>query len=254
MEYFVYFIIYLLIFLMGASVFSFVNVVAYRMPRGLNFVNDRSMCPECEHKLGALDLIPIFSYIFLRGRCRYCKTKISIRYFLMEVLGGALFLITFLRFGYTIESILYFIFFSILVVVFIIDKETMEIPNKLVLAIFILSILIIIIDRSMPISHRLIGFFIISVPMLLLSIIINGAFGGGDIKLMAASGLILGFKISLVSTFIAILAGGVYGAYLLIAKKAGGKSHFAFGPFLCVGMIVGVLYGTEILNWYLKAF
>ncbi len=244
------FIINLIIFLAGASVFSFVNVVAFRLPRGLNYVNDRSKCPVCDHALNAFDLMPVFGYIFLKGKCRYCKTHISIRYFLMELLGGALFLFSGFRFGLGIKCILYFAFFSILICVFLIDMETMEIPNGLVIAILILSVFHFFLIDDIPILHRIIGFFAVSVPMLILAMIVKGGFGGGDIKLMAASGLILGFKLILLSAFIAIMAGGVYAVYLLITKKAGRKSHFAFGPFLCIGMIISTFFGNEILNGY----
>ncbi|HIW22102.1 MAG TPA: prepilin peptidase [Candidatus Dorea intestinavium] len=244
-------IMYVLVFLMGASIFSFLNVVIYRVPRNMDFIKGRSHCPNCGKALSPLDMIPVFGYLLLKGKCRYCKSKISPRYAVIELLGGliAVFLVN--KFGYNFQAITMFAFFSMLTVVACVDIDTMEIPNGFVLAILIIAIFSFFAFPEITLLQRIIGFFVVSLFLLIVTLIVPGGFGGGDIKLMAACGAFLGWKLCLISFFIAILLGGGYGIALLIRKKKGKKDHFAFGPFLCVGCGLGFLYGGELLSWYL---
>ncbi|MEG1426556.1 MAG: prepilin peptidase [Oscillospiraceae bacterium] len=253
---------YLLVFFFGASIFSFVNVVVYRLPRKLNYVSGRSMCPQCGKALKPQQNIPIFSFLFLRGKCAFCKAPIPLRYLLFELLGGALSIGTFLyycnfsSFEYRslLAYLLVFALCSVLTAVFFIDKDTMEIPNGLSISIAILGILSIFLFPEVSLLDRGIGVLCVSVPFFLLTLAIDGAFGGGDMKLMAAAGLFLGWKLTLVALFISLITGGGYGAYLLLTKKKGRKDHFAFGPFLCTGIMLSWFFGTSILNWYLGFF
>lgn len=244
---------YILVFAFGACIFSFLNVVVYRVPRKLSFVNGRSFCPSCNHALGALDLIPVFSYLFLRGRCRYCKTKFGARDTYVELLGGLLagFCLWYYRWDLK-QMLLTFCFYCVLTVVALIDADTMEIPDGCHIAILIIGIVACVCSGNIGLLQRGIGALCISVPMLLLALLIPGAFGGGDIKLMFACGFFLGVKLVLISTVIAILAGGGYGILLLLTKRAKKKDLFAFGPFLCIGMAIGLPYGGQIIDWYLS--
>ena len=161
-----------------------------------------------------------------------------------------------------ISVILTIAFIILLILITISDIRTMEIPNGLVLGILGVGILDTLIQleflqwdsflRDLFLWERLVGAVCVSLPLLLITIIIPGAFGGGDIKLMAAAGLFLGFRLTLISFFIGVVLGGFYGIWLLLAKKKDRKEHFAFGPFLCVGMILSVFLGEWILNWYLS--
>lgn len=244
-------IMYVLVFLVGASIFSFLNVVIYRVPRNISFVKGRSHCPDCDKTLSALDMIPVLGYIFLGGKCRYCKKKISPRYAGIELLGGLIAMYLVYKYGYTFQAAVVFAFFSMLTVVTCVDIDTMEIPNGFVLAIVIIAVISFFAFPEITILQRVIGFFVVSVFLLVVALIVPGGFGGGDIKLMAACGAFLGWKLCLISFFIAILLGGGYGIGLLIRKKKGRKDHFAFGPFLCVGCGLGFLYGGQLLSWYL---
>lgn len=148
------------------------------------------------------------------------------------------------------------LFFMILAVTAWIDGRTMEIPNifpafVLLLAVFSAGIGWMT-GSGLPLSARILGFFAVSLPMLLLTVMIPGAFGGGDIKLAAACGAFLGWRLTIVAAFFAVLGGGCYGIWLLAAKKAGRKEHFAFGPFLCAGMAIAYCWGETILGWYLN--
>ena len=221
-------------FMLGAAVFSFMNVVAWRLPRGKDPLKGRSFCPQCGAALDAADLTPVFSWLVLRGRCRHCGAHIPVRYLLVEVLGGVLALGCTWRYGAALglpdglfgmswAALLALAVCGILLGVALIDAETQIIPDRLNLALAVLGVL---------------------------CLLIPGAFGGGDIKLMAAAGLFLGWQQTLLAMFFGILGGGFYGMYLLAAKKADKKDHFAFGPFLCVGIVLAILFGDPVLEWY----
>ena len=247
-------VLYIVVFMMGASIFSFLNVVIYRLPRGISFVKGRSHCPGCGAMLKWYDMVPVFNWFYLCGRCRNCHQPISFRYPAVELLGGIAAATLFWKYGMTAKKLIIFSFFCVLTVLSFIDYDTMEIPNGLSFWIVAIGIVDVFLYREPGVISRFIGVFVVSAPMLLLCIIIPGAFGGGDIKLMAASGILLGWKMSLLAAFLAIVAGGFYGIYLLSTKKIDRKEHFAFGPFLCVGMAAAVLFGNQILNWYLGFF
>lgn len=259
MIYFIYTIIFILIFAFGAVIGSFLNVLIYRLPRKLNFVKGFSFCPSCEHRLYPKDLVPVFSWIFLGGKCRYCKEPISPRYMLVELFCGAmsltLYIFHLIYNVYTLpQALLFFTVGAILVVLTLIDADTQEIPDSLNIAIFICGIAAIWIVPEVTILSRIIGIFVVSVPLLLLAVLISGAFGGGDIKMMAAAGFLLGWQNTILAAFIGIILGGIYGAILLISRKKGRKEHFAFGPALAAGVFSAMLGGNWIMGWYLNFF
>ena len=220
-------------FLLGAALFSFMNVVAWRLPRGMDPLKGRSVCPQCGHTLGAPDLVPVFSWLFLRGRCRHCGAHIPARYLLVELLGGVLALGCTWRYGaaYALPGGLFGMSWAAL------------------LALAVCGAVSVLLSPADWLPH-IIGALCVSVPMFLLCLVIDGAFGGGDIKLMAAAGLFLGWQNTLLAMFFGIVFGGMYGIYLLAAKKAGKKDHFAFGPFLCAGIVIAMLFGGPVLEWY----
>ena len=241
-----------LIFFLGTCVFSFLNVIIYRVPRKMDFIRGHSICPACGHQLGALDLIPLFSYLFLGGKCRYCKVKIGARDTFIEFFGGgaALFCAWYYKEKPGV-ALTVFLFFCILTVVTFMDIDTMEIEDGCWIAVYVLAAAACFTMPEISFVSRLIGIVCVSVPMLLLTLAVPGAFGGGDIKLMGACGAFLGWKITLISAFIAILFGGMWGIGLLLGKKKSRKDHFAFGPFLCIGMVIGLLWGGQIISWYM---
>lgn len=245
--------IYILIFAFGAVIGSFLNVLIYRLPRHLNFVKGFSFCPNCEHRLYPKDLVPIFSWLFLGGKCRYCSEPISPRYMIVELISGLLALALYIFYPLPQAGLL-FVVGAILLVLTLIDADTQEIPDSLNIAILLCGIAAIWVMGDVTILSRVIGIFAISVPLLLIAILISGAFGGGDIKLMAAAGFLLGWQNAIVATFIGIILGGVYGIILLARRKKGRKEHFAFGPCLAVGIFSALLWGDKIIGWYLNFF
>ncbi|HBN84106.1 MAG TPA: prepilin peptidase, partial [Clostridiales bacterium] len=175
-----------LVLVFGLVIGSFLNVCIYRIPRKESVVTVPSHCTGCNVKLKPYDLIPVFSFLILKGRCRTCSEKISIRYPVIESLNALLYLICYWRFGFAFHIIPKMILCSTLLVISAIDIDTQEIPNGSVLLIIILGLANIFMDPSLTWKDGLIGFIAVSVPMLIIALISNGGMGGGDIKLMAA--------------------------------------------------------------------
>lgn len=149
------------------------------------------------------------------------------------------------------EAVTIAAFLGMLAVVAYTDWRTMKIPDRFTLVLAVIGAVSVVTMPGIRLADRLIGVFSVSVPLLLITLIVPGAFGGGDIKLMGACGLLLGWKLSLVSLVLAVMTGGFYGIWLLAAGKKGRKEQFAFGPFLCLGMVVALFRGEELLAWYL---
>ena len=240
-----------LYFLIGASVFSFLNVVVWRLPRGMSAIRGRSHCPQCGKILSALEMIPCLSYVALKGRCRTCKARIPMRDFWVELLGGGAALLCLLRAeGDLLRAGLFFAVLFLLTAVSLLDWDTMEIPDRFHVLLLLCAVGHGVIFPEIGITERIAGCLCVSIPMLLLALLIPGGFGGGDIKLMFALGGLLGWKGTLLAAFLGILSGGAWCAVLL-AKGRGRNAQFPFGPFLCLGGGTALLFGREILAWYI---
>lgn len=250
-------ILWVLRFFIGASIFSFINVVIYRLPAGESIVKGRSHCRSCGHVLSAGELIPCISYLLLRGRCKVCGERIAARYFWIECAGGAAFCCCAAAFTYREDALIsvggltVFAYLALLAAVAEIDRDTQTIYNCFHWMIFLLGFPAMWQVSDTGIAPRLLGAVIISVPMLLLALFIPGAFGGGDIKLAAASGWFLGAKAVVVGTFFAFLLGGGYALFMLSAGKFGRKDKFAFGPALAFGYAAAAFVGERIADWYI---
>lgn len=185
--------LYIVIFLYGIVIGSFLNVLIFRIPKKENIVQS-SHCMNCGRKLGWRDMVPVFSYIILRGRCRQCGARISIQYPLIEALNGVLYVIVFMAGGFTFSSVLYCLMTSALIVIAVIDERTYQIPVSQNLFLGLLGIIMTVYDFRHILSH-IIGAVIVSLFLYGLYYFSSGkAIGGGDIKLMAYAGLLLGAK------------------------------------------------------------
>lgn len=245
-------LIYILIFLLGISVGSFLNVCILRIPAGESIVTGPSHCPRCGRRLKWYELIPIFSFLALRGRCSGCKSAISPQYPLIEALNGALWMLCLAVMGLTPMAAVACLFASALIVVGVIDARTMEIPPGATIAVLVLGGIASALDRQNWLSH-LIGLFAVSLPLALLFYITRGrGIGGGDVKLMAACGLLLGWKLALLGFFLGCLFGALIHLGLMAAKKAG--RTLSFGPYLALGCFTALLFGDSLLSWYLGLF
>lgn len=237
-----------LFFLYGVVIGSFLNVLIYRVPRKNLFTSSSSFCPNCKHKLSWIDLFPIFSFIFLGGRCRYCKEKISWRYPLIEFLNGVLWTLSFIMFkGDWASIILSCLFFSVLIVISGIDFDISEIPNGLILCVLILAIIRFVLSfffGNVKWYEYLIGAVCISLPLFVLALF--GAMGMGDVRLAFVAGLFLGWKLTLLGALFGVVSGGVVAFLMILTRKK--KVAISFAPFLSLGFIISVLFGNQFIN------
>ncbi|WP_303869934.1 A24 family peptidase [Acetobacterium wieringae] len=246
------FILYLYIFVIGMVIGSFLNVVIYRVPREISVAKGRSFCPNCNAPIKGYHNIPVFSYFWLRGKCVDCGEPIAIRYPLVELFAGLLAVLIFAVYGFSFEWLVVFSAGAILICITMIDFDTMTIPNGLIIALIIPALLSFFVFPQVGLLSRVIGIVVISLPMLVLALFIPDAFGGGDIKLMAVAGFMLGWGNTLLATFIGVVLGGVVAVYLLVKKTA--DKHMAFGPYLAIGIMTALLFGDIIIGWYLNLF
>jgi leader peptidase (prepilin peptidase)/N-methyltransferase len=257
------------VFAFGLCAGSFLNVVVYRLPQAMPIHKGFSMCPACGRRLRAPDLVPLLSWLLLRGRCRYCGAGISLRYPAVELLTGLFWLAVWLRAaaaapelwlaGPSPQALLAlsarFVIVSALVAVIFIDADHMIIPNSLVLVIFAAGIPLCFTPAPPSLAERAIGFFAVSVPLLLLALLSGGrAMGMGDIKLMAAAGFCLGWR----SAIAAFLLGALLGSAVSVAAAARAKRKLGgrvpFGPYLAAGIILCLFFGEDIVGLYLSLF
>lgn len=242
-------LLYIIIFLYGIVIGSFLNVLIYRLPKKENIVTTRSHCMNCGYQLTWYDLVPIFSYLVLGGRCRKCKTRISVQYPIIEALNGCLYLIVFYKFGMSVDSLLYCLLFSALLTLSVIDFRTYEIPIGINVFILLLGLVRVITDWTNWADY-LIGFLAVSVFLYLIYIITHGrGIGGGDVKLMAVCGLVLGWELILLGFFLGCIIGSI--CHLIRMKISHADHVLAMGPYLSVGVMIVTLWGNQMINWYL---
>lgn len=243
---------YLLIFLLGINIGSFINVCIYRIPKKKSIVTTRSHCINCGYRLRWYDLIPLLSFLLLRGRCRNCKGKIPFQYPAIEALNGILYVIVIFTRGVGIESIIYCLVTSALIVISFIDIKTYEIPYGINLFIGCLGLFRLILDYRHALTY-LLGFISVSGFLYLLYMITKGkGIGGGDIKLMAVSGLVLGLPYIVLAFVFGCIIGSVI--HILIMKLFKAGKVLAFGPYLSIGIYISMIYGTQVINWYLALY
>lgn len=254
--------------LFGMCIGSFLNVCIVRLPQEESIAYPASHCTKCKHKLKFTDLIPVLSFICLRGRCRYCGEKISKRYALVEFLTGVLAVVTFLKYGMNVEFFAVFSLIAILIVVSFIDFEYQIIPDELVVAGLVVGVILIIYNcvfsvslyRESPWYSPLIGGILVSGILYIVSKIASKIYktedtiGLGDVKLYVPIGLILGYKLVLVAFLLTILIGGIYGIMVILIDKRNSKKLIPFAPFISIGSIIAVFYGYDIIAWYISKF
>ena len=242
-------ILYIMIFVFGIVIGSFVNVLIYRIPKRENIAIEQSHCMNCGHKLKWYDLVPLFSWLFLRGKCRYCKDKISIQYPLVEAINGIGYVLIFVMCGLNLSSILYSLCFSMLVAITVIDWRTYEIPLGLNIAILTLGIIQCVLDYGNW-KLYLIGMVSVSGFLFLLLILTGGrGMGDGDVKLMFAAGLLLGWKKIILALIIGCILGSIIHLILMKVSKKG--RMLAFGPYLSAGILLAILFGDQLISLYI---
>lgn len=247
-----YFIIVFFIF--GTVFGSFFNVVGLRVPKGILFRSDRSYCPTCNEQLRAFELIPIVSYIFQKGKCRHCKSHISFIYPFIELSTGLLFAYAFIHFGFTLELITAILFISMLMILFVTDISYMLIPNKILLFFSPFLLVMRIISPLEPWYDMLIGASVGFVVLSAIILVSKGGMGGGDMKLFVVLGIVLGWKATLFTLFLAALLGTVIGGVIMLIQKADRKQPIPFGPYIITAALLSYFHGEQIISMYLSLF
>jgi len=251
------YLIEMFIFLMGLCIGSFLNVCIYRLPESKSIVHPRSMCPNCDTRIPFYDNIPLFSYLWLKGKCRRCKVKISMRYPMVELLGGLVALGTYLRFGLTIETLIYYVFIAALLVVTFIDLDHRIIPDVITLPGIPICFAASFALPDITYKDALLGILIGGGSLFLVAWVYTiltkkEGMGGGDIKLLAMMGAIVGWQGVLFTIFVASLVGTLAGFAVMLQSRKGMKLAVPFGPFLSIGSITYIFFGTELVTWYLN--
>jgi leader peptidase (prepilin peptidase) / N-methyltransferase len=242
---------------------SFGTVVAHRIPRRESFVRGRSKCPACGHQIAARDNVPVVGFLLQRGRCRYCGDPISWRYPAMEVATAGLFVTAALRFGVSIEAVVYAALFWTLVVLAAIDLEHKLLPNRVVYPAFVvgwagLALGALLDDSPERLLDAGLGALTFGGLLFIVAFIYPAGMGGGDVKLAFVLGTFLGYVggigVTLVGMFLAFLLGGIIGVAVMVATGGNRKYQLPFGPFLASGTVIAIVVGIPLLNAYLGSF
>ncbi len=244
------------VFVFGTLIGSFLTVCIYRMPREQSIVTPRSACPKCGRHIGWYDNVPVLSFIFLGGRCRNCRDSIPPRYPIVELVNGVGYVAILWRFGWGWPALVYGVFFSALLIVSWIDWDYLTISDAITLPGIILGVLCSTWILSVGFFNSLVGVIVgggVLLAMAWISPFLFGkeGLGGGDIKLLAMVGAFLGWQLAMVTLMIASILGALVGVVLMAVSALKRGQYMPFGPFLALGAVISLLFGPEILAWYL---
>lgn len=258
-----------IVFALGASVGSFLNVVVYRVPAGLSLLYPPSRCPRCLHRLGKFDNVPVVGWLGLKGRCRYCKAPISPRYPIVEAVTGIVFVLVFWMFGLSWQSCGYWIFFSWLLALSLIDLDTMTLPNPITQSGLVAGLIFQMIlgwstsgsitgsisQLMAGVIGAVLGIWLLDMITIVGSVLLGqSAMGGGDAKLAAMMGAWLGWKYLLLAGFLACLLGAFAGGGAIALGWLDRRQPMPFGPFLALGSVLAAFWGEALLSTYFRLF
>lgn len=248
------------VFILGILFGSFFNVCIYRIPNGESIVFPPSHCTRCKHKLKSLDLIPIFSYLFLKGKCRYCGEKISLRYPCIEFLTGLIWMLIYLRYKISIDTIKYIFLISIMIIMSMIDYDSQEVYFSVTLTGIIGGLIFIILEiflnqnsnlvYKMLLKNYTLGAMVPAVFIALIAFLTKGM-GTGDIEVVFLCGLFLGFKKSILLMLLSFIIGGIVSIFLMCLSNKEKTDAIAFVPFIGIACLITILFGDNIIFWYL---
>jgi leader peptidase (prepilin peptidase) / N-methyltransferase len=263
-------IVYTIVFVFGSAIGSFLNVVVYRLPAGLSILWPPSRCPKCLNQLRLYENVPVFGWLWLRGRCNHCRSKISPRYPLVEAATGLLFVLIFWQFGVTVQTLGLWAFFSWLLALSLIDCDTMTLPNSLTRSGLLAGLVFQVTKGLWPsfspidsvnylvldgILGAVVGLWLFDIIGFAGSIALGqNAMGAGDTKLAALMGAWLGWKYLLLAGFIACAAGAFTGGGAIAIGLLDRRQPMPFGPFLALGAAITALWGEAILSTYWQLF
>ena len=245
-----------LIFILGLIVGSFSNVCIYRIPKNESIIFPASHCPKCNSPIKPVDNIPLISYILLKGRCRNCKSKISIQYPVVELLTGLIYLIISLIYGLSVQTLIYIILSSALIIIAFIDLNEEIVPDVISLPGIVIGFIISFFVTYISFINSALGVVVGGGIILIIglagsAIFKKEAMGGGDVKLAAMIGAFLGWKYIIISLFLGFFLGALAGIILILSKIKSKEDMVPFGPFIVLGSFVTILWGEKIFSWYL---
>ena len=258
----------LIVLVLGAAVGSFLNVVIYRVPAGLSVLFPPSRCPQCLRPLKAYDNVPVLGWLWLKGRCRFCRTRIPIRYPLVEAATALLFLLVYWRFDLSLLALVYWLFLSWLLALALIDLDTLTLPNSLTQSGLVVGLLVQAIAGWLlagwtgaaghlmgSIWGAVLGLWLFELIILAGSMLFGQtAMGGGDAKLAAMMGAWLGWKLLLLAGFLACAIGAFVGGGAIAVGLISRRQPMPFGPSLALGAMLAVFFGAALISGYLRLF
>lgn len=242
----------IIVFITGLLIGSFLNVCIYRIPLKESIAYPPSHCPHCKTGLKPIDLIPVLSFLFRNGKCRYCNKKISLQYPLVELLSGIVYVFLFAEFGLTMLFLKYAVLCSLLIVISFIDFKYHIIPDELIIFGMAAGVLSVALYWDIGYAiNGILGLLLGGGIFLLIAVVTNGAMGGGDIKLMGILGFWFGWKLVLLLSILAFIISAAVSLVLLVLKIKRRKDYIPFGPFIAVASFIVLYKGTAILDWYI---
>ncbi len=241
---------YMYVTIVGFILGSFYNVVGIRVPMKKSILFPSSSCAVCQKRLTPIELIPVLSYFILGGKCKHCKEPISLLYPCIELITGALFVLSPIVIGWEKELFICYALLSLLVIVTVSDLVYMIIPDKILLCFFVLFIILDLYIGEMLWVESIVGGIIGFGMLLFMAFVSNGGMGGGDIKLFGLLGFVLGTKNIILTFFFSVLLGGVVGILFLLLGIFKKKQAIPFGPFISIGALLSYYFGEQIVNWY----
>ena len=250
------FLIVSIIFIFGMCIGSFLNVCIYRLPTSKSIADPpRSICPSCNSPIRFYDNIPVLSYIWLKGRCRNCDVPISFRYPMVELMNGIVAMGLLFKFGLSLESLVYFVFISSLLVITFIDLDHQIIPDIITLPGIPMGMVASFALPTISFKASALGLLIGGGSLWFVAWLYNliarrDGMGGGDIKLLAMIGTIIGWKGVIFTIFASSVMGSCVGITMMLIKGKNMKYAIPFGPFLSIGAIAYVFVGSQIIAWY----
>lgn len=249
----------LIIILFSTLLASFYNVCIHRILTNESIIYPSSHCPSCRHPLKIIDLIPILSYIFLLGRCRYCKSMISPRYLIVELITPIIALLLYYKYGFSWQFISYFILVSLLIITSFTDIKQQIVPNIIILICLISGLFFSLFGITINFLDAILGLIVGAGSLLIIGLISllvlkKEGLGGGDIKLLGVIGLFIGWKMTLLTFLFSIYIGGIFSILLMLFKIKERGEYIPFAPFISLATIISLLWGKDIVNWYLLSF
>lgn len=247
--------IHFVVFMLGLIVGSFLNVCIYRIPMGDSIVYPPSHCTSCKKKIKWYDMFPVISYIMLKGRCRNCGEKISIRYPIIEFVTGIIFTAVFFKYGPTVNFVKFAVMSSFMIVIGMIDYDTTDVYIKTTLPGIAAGVCFAAAGYFS--GENLMGYIyaaMLSYGLIAAIVLATGGMGWGDAEICLLCSLFLGFKLSIVMLFFAFVSGGIFGTILVLFKRKSLQNMIAFGPFIACAAIFASLFGDSFLKWYIGRF